>query len=261
MSQIWGHETEDRADLATWGESEPDHRDWIATIAADEVARIQAETLAADEARAALETAFGARSVHEAPTRSRPEHHAAEGRTPDVAEKARASAAHDDMVKIKRATWLLSGLTATLVLVSVVLVATSIQMWRARSEVQAIEQRLATLEAFETRIVGRLDSFNAGIQNLIGKTNDVFYKTRAQVEETATVSRTAAGEIATSLTELQDMVTNMQSQPIAPVEQPVRRRAPGAGQAVAQPAVMPPASKAFERIVNSDGSTTYRHMR
>lgn len=245
-------------------EQQADSVGWIALLSAEETARVQAEAALVEDVeprtplkhRSATPGRYHAELLADDDDDLESDRRAR--RRLELREQRRAAAAQGDIVKVRRAIWALTGFAGILAVLAIVLVAVSVQMWRARTEVQVIGDRLTKLQDFETRIVGRLDSFNTGIQGLITKTNDTFYETRSQVEETATVSRTAAGEIATSLEELQGMVSAMRAQASEPVEEkPVRRRAPGARQAATASASAADAG-VFERIVNSDGSTTYR---
>jgi hypothetical protein len=172
--------------------------------------------------------------------------------------------------RIHKATWALSGVAALLLVLAVALIIVSVRISSALSESRQIAQQLDHLEQFESRILGRLDSFNAGVQSLIGKTNDAIYNVRDEVEQTAKAARDASEDIKATASQLQSHTTGVvwpdagNGQP--PVS-PVRRSVPRLADAVAETA---PAmslatpekpSMAFRRIINPDGSTTYQTVR
>ncbi|MGB3901066.1 MAG: hypothetical protein WA973_21185 [Mesorhizobium sp.] len=176
--------------------------------------------------------------------------------------------------RIHKATWILSGVGVVLLVLVVVLIATSLQISRGLSESRQIAERLQRLEQFENRITNRLDSFNAGVQSLIGKTNDAIYNVRSEVEHTAKTARDASADVKVVADQLQMRMNAMAWQgqdggddmqlPPSPVRRSVPRPSDGLGETRA-PAALSSAlqapSTAFRRIVNPDGSTTYQKVR
>jgi hypothetical protein len=176
--------------------------------------------------------------------------------------------------RIHRATWILSGVGALLLVLVVVLMAVSVQISRGLSESRQIAERLEHLEKFESRITNRLDNFNSGIQSLIGKTNDAIYNVRSEVEHTAKTARDASADVKAVADQLQMRMNAMAwqgqdgSDDVQLPPSPVRRSVPRMSGDVAEttaPAALSSAlqtpSAAFRRIINPDGSTTYQKVR
>jgi hypothetical protein len=172
--------------------------------------------------------------------------------------------------RIHRATWILSGMSMLLLTLAVALMVMSIQISRALSESRRIAAQLEQLGQFEDRILSRLDTFNAGVQSLIGKTNDAIYNIRGEVEQTAKTVRDASAEIKTTADQMQLRMTGTAWQtdgesPPGPVRRSVQRPPDTATADQAPPAALPTAlatpSMPFRRIVNPDGSTTYQKVR
>jgi len=176
--------------------------------------------------------------------------------------------------RIHKAIWILSGVGVVLLVLVVVLIATSLQISRGLSESRQIAERLEHLEKFESRITNRLDSFNSGIQALIGKTNDAIYNVRSEVEHTARTARDASADVKAVADQLQMRMNAMAwqgqdgSDDMQQLPSPIRRSVPRVSGDVVEttaPAALSSAlqapSAAFRRIINSDGSTTYQKVR
>jgi type II secretory pathway pseudopilin PulG len=216
-----------------------------------------------------IEAAPADRVEVEPVTRDEEEARARDERIRRAAERGAILQRHLD--RIHKSTWILSGVGAVLLVVVVVLMAVSVQISRGLSESRQIAQRLERLEQFESRITDRLDSFNVGVQSLIGKTNDAIYNVRDEVEQTAKAARDASADIKAVADQLQMRMNSMAWQgadgedgqpPPSPVRRSVPRVSDGAPEtpAALSSALQPP-STAFRRIVNADGSTTYQKVR
>jgi len=168
--------------------------------------------------------------------------------------------------RIRLATWVLGGSAAVLSGFAIVLMIFAVKLSNGLAESREVTEKLQRVDEFERRIVARLDSFNAGVQALIEKTNGGVYNIRSEVEELTKANREAATSIRSTAAELQARVQSMGggSEMMASEPEPVVRSVSrGAGLAPESPVTdaSAPASPNFKRILNADGTTTYQKVR
>jgi hypothetical protein len=169
--------------------------------------------------------------------------------------------------RIRNATWILGGTVAVLAGFAVILMIFAVKLSDGLAQSREVTEKLQRVDEFERRIVARLDSFNAGVQSLIEKTNGGVYNIRSEVEELTKANREAATSIRSTAAELQARVQSMGggselTEDIAP--QPVYRSVSGGASPQPSAAVTEAVASGaanFRRITNPDGTTTYQKVR
>ena len=162
--------------------------------------------------------------------------------------------------------WLVASLCASAMAVTLMNVLASIYLYRAGSEIRAVESRLAELPEFEKRIKERLDLVNTGVQskfdNLdqdiqarldsissdIGQLRRVSTSIEARQQEALNAGGVAQSIPTVSEPDPEDF--QAESEPVAQAgdKAPAKRQ-------VNSP---PPVSPAYKRIETADGKVYYR---
>lgn len=162
-------------------------------------------------------------------------------------------------------------LTLVTIFASVVALLASMHILTSIAELRRIEARLVALDDFEKRVFNRIDTSDAGVQNLIDLTNSRISSIRPDIEEAAAKNRENAAELQAtveSLRELADRIEQqIQAQAQARAERPVETsktisvpRDYSAG-VTSAPQSTPEASPSFQRVEGPDGSVTYKKVR
>jgi DNA-binding ferritin-like protein len=177
------------------------------------------------------------------------------------------------LARLRRATWVLSGFSFVLLVLTVVTWMVALRMWGTLSEAEQLAERLGNLGDFEKRVVSRLDNVNVGVQSLIKETSERVEQVRSEAEKATKLAR-ESGDRITAVADRLDMRMNsfaLQSDGEAMPDfgedsQPVTRSAPGRTPDVdpaetAEAASPSEGSKSFRRVTNADGTVTYEKIR